>query len=715
MTKKSALITGICGQDGSYLAELLLEKDYNVYGFKRRTSGNDLGCSAHLEGDIEIIEGDLTDLPSLQSAVQSAKPHEFYNLAAQSHVGTSFKQPVYTTQATGLGVLNCLEAVRSSGYYTKFYQASTSELFGGVHGKTLMTEESPFHPRSPYGVAKLYGHWATVNYRESYNMFASTGLLFNHETVTYSTPMIIKTGDEEIDILPIGEIARLRSGVIFDLTKEEYQEGAPVGDLQVWDQGGWTKVKWVSGYPSSLRPEEDIKHVNARSYLFSATDNHVAILEEEEKPVCELRVGDKIQNIYYPEISGCKDISEEEAEFLGMLVGDGNLSKNNPRFTNKSTSLKERFKTLWTQFTNQAEFTEIESYSGFTGEKVGQIICNNKEGRNFDIYCNDESVFGHKYKKVPKVILNASPVIQVAFLRGYNACDGLKANPCTYEFKNFKTNSPTLAAGLLFLVSKTTEQEWNITIEESSRHGKVQYYYSLNLLSPRKTQQKYQEVSHLLKKGLSNRRISRELQVSRSFVKKVKEGYIPDSHHLRKVSNEIKKIIPNQHKTWLFDLETESGTFHAGIGNGVIHNSPRRGPNFVTRKITLGVAAIKAGKMNKLGLGNLDSYRDWGHAKDYVRGMWMMLQAPNPGDYILASGETSSVRDFCRLAFEHVGLHYQDHVYVDPQFFRPAEVDVLIGDASKAKRELGWEPEYSFADLVKEMVESDVSKLSNSN
>lgn len=316
--KRTAIVTGITGQDASYLAELLLEKDYKVYGFKRRSSANDLGCSVHLENepDLEIVEGDITDLPSLTALTKVAQANEFYNLAAQSHVGSSFKQPVYTLQSSGLGVLNCLEAIRESGIHTRFYQASTSELFGGQKGETFCDENTPFHPRSPYGCAKMYGFSITVNYREAYKMFACNGLLFNHE-------------------------------------------------------------------------------------------------------------------------------------------------------------------------------------------------------------------------------------------------------------------------------------------------------------------------------------------------------------------------------------------------------SPRRGPNFVTRKITMGVANIHYGNQEKLYLGNLKAKRDWGHAKDFVRGMWLMLNHHEPDDFVLATGTTHTVEDFCREAFAYFDRDWRKYVEVDPRFYRPAEVDILLGDASKAKRILGWTPKMSFTDLVHDMVASD--------
>ena len=295
----------------------LLNKGYKVYGFKRRTSNDSLGCSAHLAGKLEVVEGDLLDPACLTKLCKLARPNEFYNLAAQSHVGSSFAQPTYTSQVDGIGVLNCLEAIRESGIHSRFYQASTSELFGGMNGATLANEATAFHPRSPYGVAKLFGYWTTVNYRESYKMFACNGILHNHE-------------------------------------------------------------------------------------------------------------------------------------------------------------------------------------------------------------------------------------------------------------------------------------------------------------------------------------------------------------------------------------------------------SPRRGPGFVTRKITLGIKDILAGKAQCLYLGNLDSKRDWGFAGDYVEGMWRMLQYGQPDDYVLATGQTHSIREFCKLAFEYAGLgDYESYVKIDPQFYRPAEVDVLIGDSTKARTVLGWTPKVEFAGLVRLMVDSD--------
>lgn len=180
-TLKNALITGITGQDGSFLAELLLKKGYKVYGLIRRNSTNDLGNVNHIANDIEFIYGDMTDASSLRSAVKQSNPDEVYNLAAQSFVKLSWSQPVFTTEVNGTGVLKILEAIRDIRPDARFYQASTSEMFGLVQ-EMPQTEKTPFYPRSPYGVSKLYGHWITVNYKESYKMFCSEGILFNHES-----------------------------------------------------------------------------------------------------------------------------------------------------------------------------------------------------------------------------------------------------------------------------------------------------------------------------------------------------------------------------------------------------------------------------------------------------------------------------------------------------------------------------------------------------
>lgn len=202
--KKSALITGITGQDGSYLAELLLEKGYKVYGIMRRKSVVDYGNVEHIKDKIKFIYADMTDLISLINAMKISQADEVYNLAAQSFVATSWEQPLATAEIDAVGVTNMLEAIRNTKSECRFYQASTSEMFGLVQ-EIPQRETTPFYPRSPYGVAKLYGHWITKNYRESYDMYACSGILFNHESE--------RRGKEFVTRKITDAVARIKQGV----------------------------------------------------------------------------------------------------------------------------------------------------------------------------------------------------------------------------------------------------------------------------------------------------------------------------------------------------------------------------------------------------------------------------------------------------------------------------------------------------------------------
>jgi GDPmannose 4,6-dehydratase len=215
MTKNIALITGVTGQDGAYLAQLLLDKGYTVYGAYRRTSSvnfwrmEELGIQNHV--NLHLVEYDLTDLGATIALVQKVKPDEIYNLAAQSFVGVSFEQPNTTAQITGIGALNLLEAIRLVNLKIRFYQASTSEMFGKVQSIPQI-EETPFWPRSPYGVAKLYAHWMTVNYRESYGIFGSSGILFNHESPLRGREFVTRKITDSVAKIKLGKLDVLELG-----------------------------------------------------------------------------------------------------------------------------------------------------------------------------------------------------------------------------------------------------------------------------------------------------------------------------------------------------------------------------------------------------------------------------------------------------------------------------------------------------------------------
>ena len=228
---KRALITGVNGQDGSYLAELLLEKGYKVYGLMRRKSSVDYGNVEHIKDKIEFIYADMADVVSLTNAMRISQADEVYNLAAQSFVGTSWEQPVATAEIDGIGALNMLEAIRMIKPTAKFYQASTSEMYGLVQA-IPQNEDTPFYPRSPYGVAKLYGHWITKNYRESYDMYACSGILFNHESE--------RRGKEFVTRKITDAVARIKLGV---------QEVLELGNLDAKRDWGhakdYVKAMWL--------------------------------------------------------------------------------------------------------------------------------------------------------------------------------------------------------------------------------------------------------------------------------------------------------------------------------------------------------------------------------------------------------------------------------------------------------------------------------------
>lgn len=247
--KKKALITGITGQDGSYLAELLLEQGYEVYGIMRRKSKVDYGNIDHIKEQVNLIDGDMTDLVSLVNAMKISQADEVYNLAAQSFVGTSWDQPHATADIDGIGVLNMLEAIRIVKPEARFYQASTSEMFGKVQS-IPQTEETPFYPRSPYGVAKLYGHWITKNYRESYDMYACSGILFNHESE--------RRGKEFVTRKITDTVARIKLGV---------QDCLELGNLDAKRDWGHAK-DYVKAMWLMLQQEE------ADDYVIATGETH---------------------------------------------------------------------------------------------------------------------------------------------------------------------------------------------------------------------------------------------------------------------------------------------------------------------------------------------------------------------------------------------------------------------------------------------------------
>ncbi|MDX6649860.1 MAG: GDPmannose 4,6-dehydratase [Solirubrobacteraceae bacterium] len=658
----SALITGITGQDGSYLADLLLEKGYDVHGMVRRASTEKFERIEHLRDRITLHQGDLLDQRSLVDALRASKPDEIYNLAAMSFVAVSWIQPTLTAEFSGVGVTRMLEAMREAAPKSRFYQASSSEMFGKVR-EVPQTEDTPFYPRSPYGVAKAYGHHITVNYRESYDLHATSGILFNHECVNSNTPLIVRESNGSVAVKTPLDLMPLRR------KWPSAQTHTPKGLTSVWDGREWAELTAITATrrrPSD--PDHQLLSIEARGGVVGVTAHHHMLdWNEEVLPARDVDTETKVALAQeMPEPPNWTVASPELAEFLGLMAADGYVGRDTCHidFANNDEGLRFRVTNLWSKlFLGSA--TGWAGQSGWNPDQAVEHV--RLVGAPAAAAWLREQLYTRSgHKQVPPVILNSDLETQGNFLRGHYAGDGLKRG----NGMSIKTNSPVLAQGLCWLYHLAGQPA---SVYAEHRAGKV--YYQLNL---------------------------------RSAVRVGAKG-----EHLAKEPAEVRRVVPleSDDDEWVFDLETDTGLLCAGVGRMVVHNSPRRGLEFVTRKITWHAAAIKLGMLEELPLGNLDAERDWGYAKDYVEAMWLMLQQDDPQDFVIATGQANSVRDCVNIAFDQVGLDPADHVKTDESLKRPAEVDHLIGDYGKAKRLLGWEPKTSFEELIRLMVEADLELL----
>jgi GDPmannose 4,6-dehydratase len=404
-------------------------------------------------------------------------------------------------------------------------------------------------------------------------------------------------------------------------------------------------------------PDHELLSIQARAGIVDVTAHHNMLDVDHEKVVArDVEPGDELALcVDMPEPSGWSIASDEMAEFLGLMAADGYIHRDGTSvcLTNNDALLRARAASLWARlFMGQSR--EWTGTSGWDEDAVVEHV-NLTRSRPAAAWLREQLYTVTGLKQVPPLILNASAQAQQAFLHG----------------ASITTNSPVLAQGVCWMYH-VNEQPASVYIEPRGDRT----YYRLNLASAARVGAKGQ--------------------------------------HLRKNPAEVRRVVPAivPDDEWTFDIETESGVFCAGVGRLVISNSPRRGLEFVTRKITWHAAAIKHGLSKELRLGNLDAERDWGYAKDYVEAMWLMLQRDVAEDYVIATGEAHSVRECCQIAFEEAGLgDFEPYVVIDPAFVRPAEVDHLIGDRSKAARDLGWEPGTSFEELIRLMTRSDLELL----
>ena len=412
--RPSALITGVTGQDGSYLAELLLEKGYDVHGMVRRASTEKFDRIEHIRDRITLHQGDLLDQRSLVDALRASKPSEIYNLAAMSFVAVSWIQPTLTAEFTGTGVTRMLEAMREVCPEARFYQASSSEMFGKVL-EVPQTETTPFYPRSPYGVAKAYGHFITVNYRESYDLHATSGILFNHECVSETTPLLVREDGVIAVKTPVDLVPLVRKG-------GSVQNFLPKSFLEIWDGDDWTPVTAITATrrrDDRPRPRTAVDPGTGRRRGGDGPSQHAEPGLRKGRGVRRRsgrRARDSPRRCRRP--ADWSVATTEMAEFLGLMAADGYVHHEGAdcRFTNNDPLLRARASSLWSQLFLGSSRESTGTSGWDESASVEHVDFNG--GRSIIPWLREQLYTSTGLKQVPPVILNASQETSADVPRG---------------------------------------------------------------------------------------------------------------------------------------------------------------------------------------------------------------------------------------------------------------------------------------------------------
>jgi GDPmannose 4,6-dehydratase len=508
-------------------------------------------------------------------------------------------------------------------------------------------------------VAKAYGHFITVNYRESYDLFACCGILFNHECVFENTPLMVRENGIVAVKTPADLVALRRKG-------PPLQAFEPGPLVDVWDGARWTPITAITATRRRTRDPDHVGHcVQSCGGVVDVTAHHQMLdADREQVSARDVRPGDRMALFdEFPAANDWSAMASETGELLGLLAAEGCVSRDNRRvrFIDDDPIPRTRVAQLWSRCFGGSS-TECVGRSGFDSAREAHAVDLDGTG-GIGGWLRSQLYTPTGLKQVPPLVLNATGDVTEAFLHGYDAGDG--------RSESIETDSAILAQGLCWLYAL---QGQDSSVDVEHREGRTNYQLNLRIPAP------------AAKKGA----------------------------HLRSDPAEVRRVAPAvvADDEWVFDVETESGVLAAGVGRLVVHNSPRRGLEFVTRKITWHAAAIKHGLRDELPLGNLDAQRDWGYAKDYVEAMYLMLQQDEPDDYVIATNHTNTVRECVQIAFDEAGVSdWERCVRLDPAFLRPAEVDQLIGDPTKARAQLGWAPRTSFEQLIRLMTRSDLELL----
>lgn len=755
----NALITGITGQDGSYLAELLLDKGYQVYGMVRRASTFNDERIRHLLDRIEVLDADLLDQMSLVQALHRSRADEVYNLAAMSFVATSFQQPVATGEYTALSVSRMLEAVRMAGWPIKFYQASSS-----VDGETPVLVRR-------HGVIELIPIAQLLSLRSDIARAA----------VPQDAVEVLTVNEQgEVTFAPVSHVSRHPKDRIYTL---KYKGG---GELKVTGDHS-VIVFGEHGELASKRVDE----LRVGDYLITYNGSQF-----ERRDNIDIPIGIEVRPEYQSRVNGYREemsLTPDLMKFLGFYMAEGHCDLDP---SSKLYKVTLTFHINEEEYTNEVKRIVSEQFPENTASETLRVESNSRViaiyGKMVASLC---AQFGQraKEKHLPSWIWNLSPELIRHFLMGY--LGDARILPTEIAFT---TASEKLAHELVYLmrnagfgcriyqrVNAPHSSPTGVLIAEATCYDvKVSTRYARLLTESAKHQATWQQTPleclpsamfeedmrgecywQIKYKPLVSKDKVRQLAATHGLtltkpldkwvksslgVAKITEitsergdfavydlsvpegqrffgGNIPVLLHNSEMFGKVQTVPQNEQTPfyprspyavaklyghWIAVNFRESYGMHASSGILFNHESPRRGVEFVTRKISLGVARIKLGVQDVLKLGNMEAKRDWGFAGDYVDAMWRMLQQEQPGDYVVATGETHSVREFVAAAFACAGIEdWERYVQVDPQLYRPAEVDYLIGDAAKARRVLGWRPTVTFEELVRRMMEADIERV----
>ncbi len=690
---KKVLITGIHGQDGSYLADLLLTKGYDVYGMERRTSDSNRANSRHLVGKITFVKGDLTDQGSVTRVVDSIRPDEIYNLAAQSFVGESWNTPEHTSNVTGLGALRMLEAIRTVDKNIKFYQASSCL----PAGTKVLVQKEVFMIR--LGKERK----------------------------------MLTLGTENIENLKIGDKVlsyNLNSGI------KEYKEIECIGDRIASDM---YTLRFSNNNELRLSGNHPV-YVHNKGWV--RTDDLVIgdlVVQKRYNGLYGISIKNKKNDEIYgvdvsKEISRKSSNSQKKRSYIHPWKGKtiDEVYKNNPH----------RLAELHKIMSNAQKNNPYPSWNlGLTTES--DIRLKNAGSKISIAHKRLWQTDGYAHK-----ILSAQK-------RGINKLEqsffSLLEEICCGEFV-YNGDGRYLTIG-----GKTPDfvhiKGKNKLIELNGDHWhrndipgqRVDYFKKLGYETLEIWQSEIKRDIHEVKQRVLNFLYNPDVDVvsivniiKHDYEEKVYDIQVSDNHNFFAkgilvhnsemfgkqtvdVADENTPFYPRSpygvsklYAHWMTKNYRESYGMFCCSGILYNHESVRRQIDFVTRKITDGVAKIRLGLLDHIALGNIDAKRDWGYAPDFVNGMYMMMQYDKPDDYVLATNTVHSVKDFIVMAFKCIGItEWGKYVKIDDKFKRPAEVDYLRGDYGKAKRDLGWEPNTDINKWVCDMVHNDISLLSN--